>query len=223
MGLKDCMRFVLDPSPVPNHLVAPRDEPAHTLGGRIRRPDLGPVPGRVQARKRAGVDLVGLHVRMGDHLHLQRVGDDHPLHERRQHPRNRHAVACRLNHHLIRRLLTRARGSWYASACPRHRAPGASVSDSHTIRHDHDDRGQNLSTEIFIPVTNPIERLNGEIKRRTDIVGIFPNDDAILRLVGALLLEQNDEWAVQRARYMTLETIAPMGDDPIISLPTVAF
>jgi len=70
--------------------------------------------------------------------------------------------------------------------------------------------------------TNPIERLNGEIKRRTDVVGIFPNDDAIIRLVGSILLEQNDEWAVQRARYMTLETIAPLGDDPFISLPAVA-
>ena len=61
---------------------------------------------------------------------------------------------------------------------------------------------------------NPLERLNGEIKRRTDVVGIFPNEAAITRLVGALLLEQNDEWAVQRARYMTLETIAPLSDDP---------
>ena len=70
--------------------------------------------------------------------------------------------------------------------------------------------------------TNPIERLNGEIKRRTEVVGIFPSDEAIVRLVGALLLEQNDEWAVQRARYMTLETMATMGDDPVISLPAVA-
>lgn len=69
---------------------------------------------------------------------------------------------------------------------------------------------------------NAIERLNGEIKRRTEVVGIFPNDDAIVRLVGALLLEQNDEWAVQRARYMTLETIAQMSDDPPISLPAAA-
>lgn len=69
--------------------------------------------------------------------------------------------------------------------------------------------------------TNPIERLNGEIKRRTDVVGIFPNEAAIIRLVGAILLEQNDEWAVQRARYMSLETIAPLSDDPLVMLSAV--
>ena len=61
--------------------------------------------------------------------------------------------------------------------------------------------------------TNPLERLNGEIKRRTDVVAIFPNEAAIVRLVGAMLLEQNDEWAVQR-RYMSLETLEGLGDDP---------
>jgi len=70
--------------------------------------------------------------------------------------------------------------------------------------------------------TNPLERVIGEIKRRTEVVGIFPNEDAITRLVGAILLEQNDEWAVQRARYMTLETIAAMSDDPLVSLPALA-
>jgi hypothetical protein len=48
------------------------------------------------------------------------------------------------------------------------------------------------------------------------------NEDAIVRLVGAILLEQNDEWAVQRARYMTLDTIAPLSDEPIINLPALA-
>ena len=57
---------------------------------------------------------------------------------------------------------------------------------------------------------------------RTDVVGIFPNEDAIVRLVGAILLEQNDEWAIQRGRYTTLETIAPLSDDPNVNLPAIA-
>tara|TARA_R100000750_G_C2335769_1_gene92013 strand:+ start:566 stop:853 length:288 start_codon:yes stop_codon:yes gene_type:complete len=59
--------------------------------------------------------------------------------------------------------------------------------------------------------TNPLERLNKKIKRRTNDVGIFPNEAAVTRLVGALMLEQNDEWAITRC-YMTLETVAAICD-----------
>jgi transposase-like protein len=59
------------------------------------------------------------------------------------------------------------------------------------------------------------------IKRRTEVVGIFPDHEAITRLVGAILLEQNDEWTVQRARYMTLETMAALSDDPLVGLPAI--
>ncbi|GBR16184.1 transposase [Komagataeibacter nataicola NRIC 0616] len=58
-----------------------------------------------------------------------------------------------------------------------------------------------------ISSTNPIARVNREIKRRCDVIGIFPNDAAIIRLVGALMFEQNDEWTVCR-HYMTLEGLA---------------
>jgi putative transposase len=69
--------------------------------------------------------------------------------------------------------------------------------------------------------TNPLERLNKEVKRRTDVVGIFPNEASIMRLVGAILLEQNDEWQLQH-RYMTQETMITLGEEPIIALATIA-
>ncbi len=70
--------------------------------------------------------------------------------------------------------------------------------------------------------TNPIERLNHEVKRRADVVGIFPNEAAIRRLVGAVLLEQNDEWAVQRARYMPRDTLAEVVDPSHTELTVMA-
>jgi transposase-like protein len=68
--------------------------------------------------------------------------------------------------------------------------------------------------------TNPLERLNREVKRRTNVVSIFPNEAAIERLVGALLLECNDEWAVSR-RYMSLETMAGLSHDASVKPPAI--
>jgi transposase-like protein len=59
-------------------------------------------------------------------------------------------------------------------------------------------------------------------RHRSRSPAIFPNEAAIVRLVAAILLEQNDEWAVQRSRDMTLESVAPLSDDPLVIPPAVA-
>ena len=73
---------------------------------------------------------------------------------------------------------------------------------------------------VQIHSTNPLERLNAEVKRRTNVVGIFPNDKAVIRLVGAMMLEQNDEWSLQR-RYMQLEGLLSLSDNQPARLSAV--
>ena len=74
--------------------------------------------------------------------------------------------------------------------------------------------------------TNPLERLNKEVKRRADVVGIFPNEESITRLIGAVLMEANDEWQLQH-RYMQIEGMAELAapsdeEQPLLTTPKAA-
>lgn len=72
---------------------------------------------------------------------------------------------------------------------------------------------------ITLHSTKPLERLNGEVKRRTNVVGISPNEEATLRVFGAIVIEQNDEWSIQRARYEKVEAISTLREEAIVELP----
>ncbi len=71
---------------------------------------------------------------------------------------------------------------------------------------------------VKIHSTNPIKRLNKEVKRRADVVGIFPNEGSIIRLIGAVLLEANDEWQTQH-HYMQTEPMAELTPTTIDAVP----
>ena len=128
------------------------------------------------------------------------------------------------------RKLSRA---WWRLRCARRFSSRIAAQASQTLRHVADQLRQkwpklaafidDSETDVLshldfpeqhrakVHSTNPLERLNKEVKRRADVVGIFPNEASIIRLIGAVLLEQNDEWQLQH-RYMQVEAMAELSE-----------
>src|SRR3978361_1556193 len=109
---------------------------------------------------------------------------------------------------MLRHVADQLRGKW-----PKF---GAFIDDSEIDVLAHTDFPMQHRTRIHS--TNPLERLNKEVKRRADVVGIFPNEGAIVRLIGAVLLEANDEWQLQH-RYMQTEAMAELTSSTIDAAP----
>ena len=109
----------------------------------------------------------------------------------------------------LRHVADQLRGKWPKL--------GAFIDDSETDVLTHMDFPTQHRTKIHS--TNPIERLNKEVKRRADVVGIFPNEGSIIRLIGAVLLEANDEWQTQ-SRYMQTEAMTELIPALIDTVPT---
>lgn len=78
------------------------------------------------------------------------------------------------------------------------------VPDGRTIRRELTDPAGRAGTAIFIPVTNMLKRLDQEVKRRADVVGIFPNAESCLRLVRALAVEMHENW-LEATRYLNMD------------------
>ena len=91
--------------------------------------------------------------------------------------------------------------------------PAPRSPDGRTIRQDQVILAGCNDAKSIMPVTNPLGRLNKEVKRRADVVGIFPGEPSIARLIGAVLLEQNDQWQTGH-RYMQLEGMAELTSPP---------